>query len=1389
MPALCSLQPLILYFCQSIRDESRYFDNQYKIEILKYLAARCPEELATNFPTYKVSILPGIVEALDQDADKIRFLSALAPRLSTGLLANVLQLSGEKFIESHSYRGELFSNLATYLSEEQLGQTLYLIEDKKFHLKINDVLINLLPYLSLVKFAEALSIAQMIQEPDSLGKFLATYALTLSTRFSNQVLNYSDKRISDINSSNHEALQTQLKNLLIAKIKNPNENEQLDELIKIICKLPQSEASLLQKAFDIGYQNEEKECRTLFLEQIAHKLPVILTQKILRLAITNLTKECEFYQSQVLINLSSMLVDTQLYDALELIETIEDEGYKVKVLEILVPRLKAHANDELMDKVNKIVANFQDYHRARVTSAFNPIHIDVKNFLKESSRGIEYQRTEILLEIASRSNSSLDQLAALRAIANLNYPYLETRYLQHLIPYLLPNLLIEARNVTQSIADEYCRTRAFIALAHKFPELRQEAQKEIQQIKNRIQQIELLSDLAVEMPEILPNLLKLAREKDKNTGEAKIADANDRKHVLVALQPHLPARIVREVDREREAGRQISEELWNRALKQLAKSYREALKAGGLRNDEVQEQDLLKLRDEINSLTDLLLLRDLEPPMVVGILGNWGGGKSYIMHLMQAHMVEILGRGVNEEEAWDPNPSNDCFSPYVGHIYQIKFDAWSFSKSNLWASLMQTIFFELDRQIKLEIELKDLFKNNNLNPYEEAYASAQIWQVLYKTNESERTYFLEKVLPRHLKELVIDLSELRKPNSLHKKVDKLLWDRRDVVKTQAFEKLHEQELNLAKASNDLNQNRNKLEEAEKELVDSQNKLESLAYVPKNQLREVLDIASGTTLLMLRRHLGEPALKQFQQDLIAALPKDTNLEELEKFQNEISATFATVTEDIKNTSLKQWFNKHLPQVIIFCLLIITSLTLPSIIPKTLPWLKQTSAIAIGQIAALVVPLLPASKRGMRLWRSARKWYTEADNAVNAYKVEVTQNSSGLSSKLKKQKQELSKAVEKQNNKIKVLRGTQKELEGQVKDCSKDVEDSREDLPDNLYGSLKDYITARIKDGVYDKRLGLMHQVKEDLMNLSRRLLAPPITSEEYQRKIEDLKAVFPRGPARVVVYVDDLDRCPPDRVVEVLEAVQLLVKTPLFIAVLAIDERYIIRALEKHYAGVLSRRGRPSGEDYLEKIIQIPYRVRPISASALENYLRAQVVIQDTATGGTKFSELSRDEFNLLLDCCRYVDLSPRTLKRLTNVYKVFKVVCRTRGTKPSRKVQQAIIALLVLSGRHTNLMREVFADMEAHYEGRGSGEQETIWKLVNNFYGSNCSLIGDSYSQREFDRFKQDALTTQLIPRDLTLALLTYDLFNLVRSFSFVGDVGYAAEDFRSVARKESVDQ
>lgn len=193
------------------------------------------------------------------------------------------------------------------------------------------------------------------------------------------------------------------------------------------------------------------------------------------------------------------------------------------------------------------------------------------------------------------------------------------------------------------------------------------------------------------------------------------------------------------------------------------------------------------------------------------------------------------------------------------------------------------------------------------------------------------------------------------------------------------------------------------------------------------------------------------------------------------------------------------------------------------------------------------------------------------------------------------------------------------------------------------------------------------------------------------------------------------------------------------------------------------------------------------ASTLEPYLRSQVVIQDSATGEAKFSEFSRQEFNMLLACCQQVDLTPRTLKRLTNVYKLFKIVCRTRGTKPNTTVQQAILALLALSGRYPNLMRGIFDEIESCFEEQRTREEAAKTSQPDHHLDSPlCAFFehyrlpeGDCYLQRNFDKLKHDALNTKILPKALTLHDMTHEIFNLIRSFSFVGEIGECPEDYR----------
>ena len=97
--------------------------------------------------------------------------------------------------------------------------------------------------------------------------------------------------------------------------------------------------------------------------------------------------------------------------------------------------------------------------------------------------------------------------------------------------------------------------------------------------------------------------------------------------------------------------------------------------------------------------------------------------------------------------------------------------------------------------------------------------------------------------------------------------------------------------------------------------------------------------------------------------------------------------------------------------------------------------------------------------------------------------------------------------------------------------------------------------------------------------------------------------------RIVLYIDDLDRCQHDQVAQVLQAVHLLLAFPLFVVVVGVDARWLSHSLEKVYGDQMRIDGSATAvrpdvadataleiekatvSDYLEKIFQVPYWLR------------------------------------------------------------------------------------------------------------------------------------------------------------------------------------------------------
>ncbi|QYN41156.1 hypothetical protein K1T35_48330 (plasmid) [Pseudonocardia sp. DSM 110487] len=129
--------------------------------------------------------------------------------------------------------------------------------------------------------------------------------------------------------------------------------------------------------------------------------------------------------------------------------------------------------------------------------------------------------------------------------------------------------------------------------------------------------------------------------------------------------------------------------------------------------------------------------------------------------------------------------------------------------------------------------------------------------------------------------------------------------------------------------------------------------------------------------------------------------------------------------------------------------------------------------------------------------------------------------------------------------------------------------------------------------YAAHRGLLGRVSVDLRRLNEQLTQQAHPAQRW----------------RIILYIDDLDRCPADRVVEVLQAVNLLMSMELFFVVVAVDPRWLFAALDQHHRHLLAHTSGPDHNDtaareralagraldYLDKIFQIPLALRPVGS--------------------------------------------------------------------------------------------------------------------------------------------------------------------------------------------------
>jgi KAP family P-loop domain len=196
---------------------------------------------------------------------------------------------------------------------------------------------------------------------------------------------------------------------------------------------------------------------------------------------------------------------------------------------------------------------------------------------------------------------------------------------------------------------------------------------------------------------------------------------------------------------------------------------------------------------------------------------------------------------------------------------------------------------------------------------------------------------------------------------------------------------------------------------------------------------------------------------------------------------------------------------------------------------------------------------------------------------------------------------------------------------------------------------------------------------------------------YQMLSEAIEKLSAKGTRRIVIFIDDLDRCLPTNALDVLESMKLFFDVDGCVFVVGLDNKIVEKAVALKYRAIAPIAGQDaaepdiSGSDYVKKLFQVPFTLPPVTADQLKGYLDSIEMY-----GGFDLAQVQdfRDHVRPHFEQLQGADkLNLREIKRRINLYTTqLKILSRRLGESLDPNV---VLALLCMNSR---------SDWEPFYE-------------------------------------------------------------------------------------------
>ena len=505
--------------------------------------------------------------------------------------------------------------------------------------------------------------------------------------------------------------------------------------------------------------------------------------------------------------------------------------------------------------------------------------------------------------------------------------------------------------------------------------------------------------------------------------------------------------------------------------------------AHGYASDAAGGPDELDFQGEVNALCDVITDPHVTPPLAIGLFGEWGSGKSFFMEKMRVRVDELAAR---------PNRPD---------VVQIRFNAWHYADTSLWASLAVEIFERFADPEPVSPELRRDWLVDRGDP-----------------KRDEREKLLANLETYRSAKAAADAEQSRLETE-HRRVTKQIEDarqkRRDAVETFSPTDV------------------------------------AAALIADDDVRAAL---AGLS------------------DVLGATPAVTELAGLGQELRTLGGYVPAIWRSVRARPL---------------LIVLLTLFLLFLMAAT-ALVARNDVPSVGSLVAAVGSVVTALTAAAGFVRPA----VRRVNGAMAVVERATTTAARVEAQLRSQRE----------HEERVHAEELAALDDRIAEASQTAASLAEKIAATAAAADALTVGRQLYEFLAERAIGYQrHQGVVGSLHRDFRFLDAKMRAYRAGRSLLDgLPAVD-----RVVLYIDDLDRCPPAKVHEVLEAVHLLLALELFVVVVVVgvDPRYQQRSLRQRY-----RTLRTAGDDYLqampveylEKIFQIPLT---LPAMTTEGYAR------------------------------------------------------------------------------------------------------------------------------------------------------------------------------------------